>query len=68
MGYRTLVARYRFRYRRFPGSNPASTEVPPFMGPVLRQIVHSGKMPSCWCGAEVWRDVTNLGVVLVISP
>ncbi|GBM16469.1 hypothetical protein AVEN_94954-1 [Araneus ventricosus] len=37
------------------GSRPDSTEDPPCMGPIARQIIRSGQTPSRWCGVEAWR-------------
>ncbi|GBN16142.1 hypothetical protein AVEN_22442-1 [Araneus ventricosus] len=61
-----LVVRSRFWGRRVPGSRPDSTEDPPCMGPVVRQIIRSGQTSSRWCSVEVWRGGASSGVVLVI--
>ncbi|GBM03515.1 hypothetical protein AVEN_95408-1 [Araneus ventricosus] len=50
-----LVARPRPWGRRAPCSRPDSTEDPPCMGPVARQIIRSGQISSRWCGVEAWR-------------
>ncbi|GBN87709.1 hypothetical protein AVEN_131809-1 [Araneus ventricosus] len=55
-----LVVRSRLWGRRAPGSRPDSTEDPPCMGPVARQIVRSGQTSSRWCGVEVWRGGCQL--------
>ncbi|GBM04235.1 hypothetical protein AVEN_41045-1 [Araneus ventricosus] len=45
----------RPRVRRVAGSKPDSTEDPPCMAPVARQIIRSGQTSYHWCGAEAWR-------------
>ncbi|GBM47857.1 hypothetical protein AVEN_275133-1 [Araneus ventricosus] len=50
-----LVVRSRFWGRRVPGSQPDSTDDPPYMRPVARQIIRSGQPPSRWCDVEGWR-------------
>ncbi|GBM44592.1 hypothetical protein AVEN_221834-1 [Araneus ventricosus] len=57
-----LVARSRPQDRRVAGSKTYSTEDPPCMGPVAREIIRSGQTLSRWCGAEVSRG----GAVFVI--
>ncbi|GBO35475.1 hypothetical protein AVEN_60485-1, partial [Araneus ventricosus] len=52
-----LVIRSRPRDRRVAGSKPDSTEDPPCMGTIARQIIRSGQTSSRWCSAEVWRGV-----------
>ncbi|GBN04293.1 hypothetical protein AVEN_47424-1 [Araneus ventricosus] len=41
-----------------PGNQTNSTEDPPCMGPVARQIIRSGQTSSLRCGVEVWRGVS----------
>ncbi|GBN20137.1 hypothetical protein AVEN_227200-1 [Araneus ventricosus] len=66
MGCSGLVIRSRPRDRRVTGSKPDSPEDLPCMGPVARQIIHSGQTSSRWFGAEVWRRGASSGVVFVI--
>ncbi|GBM26288.1 hypothetical protein AVEN_66526-1 [Araneus ventricosus] len=54
-GRGVLVVKSRLWGRRVPGSRPHSTEDPPCMGSVARQIVRSGQTSSRWCGVEAWR-------------
>ncbi|GBO08376.1 hypothetical protein AVEN_192485-1 [Araneus ventricosus] len=46
--------------RRVRGSKPDSTEDPPCMGPIARQIISTGQTSSRWHGVEVWRGVCHL--------
>ncbi|GBN18939.1 hypothetical protein AVEN_169392-1 [Araneus ventricosus] len=46
-------------------SKPDSTEDPPCMGHVARQIIRRGQMSSRRCVVEVWRGGARSGVVLV---
>ncbi|GBM48342.1 hypothetical protein AVEN_37800-1 [Araneus ventricosus] len=55
-----LVVRSRPRGRRVAGPKPDSTEDPPCMGPVARQIIRSGQTSSRWCGWLVWRGGCQL--------
>ncbi|GBN12615.1 hypothetical protein AVEN_12503-1 [Araneus ventricosus] len=55
-----LAVRSRPRDRWIAGPKPDSTEDPPCMGPVARQIIRSGQTPSHWCGAEAWREGRQL--------
>ncbi|GBN62340.1 hypothetical protein AVEN_186044-1 [Araneus ventricosus] len=48
-----LVVRSRPRDWRTGGWKHDSTEDPPCMGPVARQIIRSGQTSTRWCGAEV---------------
>ncbi|GBN70782.1 hypothetical protein AVEN_182913-1 [Araneus ventricosus] len=52
--------------RRAPVSKPDSTEDPPCMGPLARQITRSGQTSSHWRGVEAWRGGASTGLVLVI--
>ncbi|GBO11513.1 hypothetical protein AVEN_178964-1 [Araneus ventricosus] len=51
------------RGRRVPDSKYDSTEDPPCMRPVARQIISSGQTSSRWCGAEAWRGGASSGVI-----
>ncbi|GBN22261.1 hypothetical protein AVEN_179979-1, partial [Araneus ventricosus] len=57
MGRGGLVVSSRLRCRKAPSSKPDSAEDPPCMGPIARQIIRSGQMPSSWCSVEAWREV-----------
>ncbi|GBN29884.1 hypothetical protein AVEN_178989-1 [Araneus ventricosus] len=48
-----LVGRARLRGRRVPGSKPDSTEDPPCIGPVEREIIRRGPnvLPLVWFGS-----------------
>ncbi|GBN11106.1 hypothetical protein AVEN_8162-1 [Araneus ventricosus] len=60
LGPRWRSGKSRLRCRRVSCSKLNSTEDPPCMGPVVRQIILSGQTPSLWCGVEVWRGWCRL--------